>query len=286
MMRVSIITACYNRKETIGHAIESVLGQTYPDIEYIVVDGASTDGSTSVIEECLKREEGRCKKEESFAEQSGRSATKGDACQSKKAERKVKYISEPDRGMYEAVNKGIRMATGDVIALCHSDDRLYDERTVERVVRAFEEHSEAGMVYADGLFVDAAGGKTVRVWKGKRMRRWRLCCGWLPLHTTCFVRSEVYRNCGLYDESYKIAADTKLLLNILYKHRVRAVYLPQYVVRMLMGGASTDMHRQREMWKEDIRVFRETGFRFPLGMKLMKMMWKPAQFVRGWMIKN
>ena len=267
MMRVSIITACYNRKETIGHAIESVLGQTYPDIEYIVVDGASTDGSTEVV----RSEERRVKSEEFRAAHPYFS---------------FRFVSEPDRGMYEAVNKGIRMATGDVIALCHSDDRLYDERTVERVVRAFEEHPEAGMVYADGLFVDAAGGKTVRVWKGKRMRRWRLCCGWLPLHTTCFVRSEVYRNCGLYDESYKIAADTKLLLNILYKHRVRAVYLPQYVVRMLMGGASTDMHRQREMWKEDIRVFREMGFRFPLWMKLMKMMWKPAQFVRGWMIKN
>ena len=267
MMKITIITVCYNRTETIRHAMESVLRQTYPDIEYIVVDGGSTDGSVEMV-------------------RSVEQSVKSEAFRTAHPHFSFKFIVKPDHGMYEGLNNGIREATGNVIALCHSDDELYDERTVERVVRAFEEHPEAGMVYADGLYVDAVEGKTVRVWKGKRMRRWRLCCGWLPLHTTCYVRREVYERCGLYDESYKIAADTKSLLNILYKQRIQTMYLPQYVVRMLMGGASTDMHRQREMWKEDIRVFREMGFRSPLCMKLMKMMWKPAQFVRGWMIKN
>ena len=257
MMRVSIITACYNRKETIGHALESVLGQTYPGIEYIVVDGKSSDGSTSVIEECLKREEGRCKKEEF----------------------KVKFISELDHGMYEAINKGIRMATGDIIGLCHSDDELYDEKTIEKVVRTFEEHPEADMVYADGLYVNPENGRAVRVWKGKRLKRWRLRCGWLPLHTTCYVRREVHERYGLYDERYKIAADTKLLLTLLYQQRIQAVWLPQYVVRMQMGGASTDRERRKDMWREDVRVFRELGFRWPNLMKMMKMAWKPAQYI-------
>ena len=251
MMKVTIITACYNRAATVKNAMESVLGQTYPEIEYIVVDGASSDGSTSVIEECLKREE-----------------------------RKVKFISEPDHGMYEAINKGIRMATGDVIALCHSDDQLYDAHTVEKVVKVFEQHPEADMVYADGVFVNS-NGQAARVWKGGRNRRWKLNCGWLPLHTTFFIRKGVFEQYGLYDESYRIAADTKLLLELLYKERLKTAYLNKYVVRMLMGGASTDKEMVRKMWKEDIRVFKEMGFHFPVVMKMMKMMWKPAQFVRA-----
>lgn len=257
-MKVSIITACFNRKGSVINAMESVMRQTYPDIEYIVVDGASTDGSTLVIEECLRREEVRRKKE-AF---------------------RVKYISEPDHGMYEAINKGIRMATGDVIALCHSDDQLYDEHTVEQVMRVFEQHPEADIVYADGLFVNEHG-KAIRVWKGGQNRRWKLNCGWLPLHTTFYIKKSVFDKFGLYDESYRIAADTKMLLRLLYKERLKTAYLNKYVVKMLMGGKSTAMNRQHEMWQEDVRVFQEIGFKHPRLMKVMKMAWKPMQFVRA-----
>jgi len=263
-MKVSIITACYNRRNTIRQAMESVMAQTYPDIEYIVIDGASTDGSVSVIEECLRSEELR-KKNKGLT---------------------VKFFSEPDHGMYEAINKGIRMATGDVIALCHSDDQLYDEHTVEMVVKEFEMHPDAEMVYADGIYVNSKSGKAIRVWKGGKMSHWWLKCGWLPLHTTCYIRKEVYNRYGLYDESYKIASDTRYLLDILYRQRIKASFLPQFVVKMQMGGASTSRNRQKEMWKEDIRAFKETGFRFPVLMKMMKMMWKPSQFVRGKLIRR
>ena len=277
MMKVSIITACYNRKETIGKAIESVLRQTYPDIEYIVVDGGSSDGSTSVIEECLRSEE-------FFAEQSGKAERRVKSEELRSEERRVKseklkFVVKPDHGMYEGLNNGIRMATGDIIGLCHSDDQLFDEKTIEKVVRTFEEHPEADMVYADGLYVNPENGRAVRVWKGKPLKRWRLRCGWLPLHTTCYVRREVHERYGLYDERYKIAADTKLLLTLLYQQRIKAVWLPQYVVRMQMGGASTDRERRKDMWREDVRVFRELGFRWPNVMKIMKMAWKPAQFI-------
>lgn len=248
-MKVTIITTCYNRAGSLRNAIESVLRQQYPDIEYIVVDGGSTDGSRDIIEEYRGRI--------------------------------TKIVYKPDHGMYEGLNNGIREATGDIIALCHTDDELYDEHTVERVVATFEKDTEADMVYADGIFVNPQNGKTVRVWKGKTLRRWRLCCGWLPLHTTCYVRRTVHERYGLYDEQYKIAADTKLLLTVLYQKRIKAAYLPQQVVRMKMGGASTDRERVKDMWREDIRAFQETGFRWPFQMKLMKMMWKPMQFARA-----
>ena len=265
-MKVSVITACYNRNGTIRNAMESVLLQSYPDIEYIVVDGNSSDGSVDVIrsEELKVRSEAFRVAHPNFS---------------------FRFISEPDHGMYEAVNKGIRMATGDVIALCHSDDQLYDEHTVEKVVETFEIHPEADMVYADGVFVNEHG-KAVRVWKGGKNRRWKLCCGWLPLHTTSYIRKSVFDKYGLYDESFRIAADTKMLLKLLYQERLKTAYLPHYVVRMQMGGASTDMNRQQEMWKEDIRVFKEIGFRCPEWMKLMKMMWKPSQFIRGIISKD
>ena len=271
-MRVTIITACYNRAGTIQNAIKSVMSQTYPDIEYIVMDGASSDGSTSVIEECLK----------SFMIQDSgfKFQDSSDKIQDSGSKIQVKFISEPDHGMYEAINKGIRMATGDVIALCHSDDQLYDEHTVEKVVKAFEQHPEADIVYADGIYVSEQG-KAIRVWKGGQNRRWKLNCGWLPLHTTFYIKKSVFDKYGLYDESYKIAADTKMLMTLLYKERVKTTYLNQFVVRMLMGGNSTAMNRQQEMWQEDVRVFNELGFKCPRFMKLMKMAWKPMQFVRA-----
>lgn len=252
-MKVTIITACYNRVGTIRNAIESVLEQTYPDIEYIVVDAGSTDGTRDIINQYR--------------------------------ERISKVIFKPDNGMYEGINNGIREATGDFIGLCHSDDQLYDKRTVETMVQEIEKHPEADMVYANGIYFNSANGKVVRVWKSERMRLWRLRCGWLPLHTTCYIRREVYENFGNYDESYSISADTKFLLNILYKHRIKTAFLPQFVVKMQMGGASTDVHRRKEMWKEDVRAFNELGFHHPNIMKLMKMLWKPSQFLRGKLIR-
>lgn len=265
-MRVTIITACYNRGKTIKDAAESVMRQTYQDIEYIVMDGGSTDGSVETI-----RSVERQVNSEEF-----RDAHPGFS---------FKFISEPDNGMYEAINKGIRMATGDVIALCHSDDQLFDEHTVEDVVEQFKKHTEADMVYADGVFVNERG-KAVRVWKGGKNRRWKLNCGWLPLHTTFYIKKSVFEKYGLYDESYRIAADTKMLMTLMYKERLKTTYLPQFVVRMLMGGKSTAANKQREMWHEDVRVFRELGFCCPRLMKMMKMAWKPIQFVKASAVKQ
>ena len=202
-MRVTIITSCYNREHTIRGCIESVLAQDYPDIEYIVVDGASTDGSLKIINEYK--------------------------------ERIAKIISEPDHGMYEAINKGIRAATGDVIGLVHSDDFLYSPQTISHIVKPFEE-THADFVYGDGLFVNREDtDRVVRNWVGGEYRLWKVRHGWLPLHPTCYIKRGVIEKKGLYNESYKIAADSDFLFRYLLGGELSVTYLHEYIVRMRMG---------------------------------------------------
>ena len=252
-MKVSIITTCLNRVSTIRDAIESVLSQDYPDIEYIIVDGASTDGSVEVIRSMMNDLRWKV----SF-----------------------KFVSEPDGGMYEAINKGIRMATGDIIGLVHSDDMLYDSGVISDIVGMFEK-TGADFVYGDGIYVHTNNiDKVVRYWKGHSFHRWTVKLGWLPLHPTCYIRREVMLREGLYDESYRIAADTELLVRYLYKARLKVAYIQRLVIRMRMGGLSTDSERRRQMWNEDIRLYKAHGFA-ARSTKLMKMMWKVPQFIRA-----
>lgn len=247
-MKISIITTCFNRKATIRNAVESVLAQDYPGIEYIVVDGASTDGTTNIV-----REYG------------GRIA---------------KIISEPDRGMYEAINKGIRAATGDVVGLLHSDDFFYDNHVVSRIAERMEK-TGADFLYGNGLFVDCDNtDKVVRNWIGGKYRTWKVRHGWLPLHPTCYIKRDVMLRRGLYNETYKIAADSDLLLRYLMGGDITVTYLDCYIVKMRMGGLSTDNARRRQMWHEDIRMYHSHGIN-PVIAKIEKMMWKVPQFVRA-----
>ena len=247
-MKVSIITSCYNRCTTIRGAIESVLSQDYPDIEYIIVDGLSNDGSMDVINQY----QGRV----------------------------AKVVSERDHGMYEAINKGIKMATGDIIGLVHSDDFLYDSHVISDVVKKFEE-SGADFVYGDGVYVNSEDiNKPVRNWIGGSYHRWKVACGWLPLHPTCYIRRDVMMREGLYDESFRIAADTDLLVRYLYKAKLKVAYMHRRIIRMRMGGLSTDSEKRKLMWNEDIRLYKAHGF-WALPTKLMKMAWKVPQFVEA-----
>ena len=179
-MKVSIITSCYNREATIRGAIESVLEQDYPDIEYIVVDGASKDNSLAVINEYKNGID--------------------------------TIISEPDKGMYEAINKGIRAATGDIIGLIHSDDFLFSSHTISDIVKTFEEQ-DADMIYGNGVFVDYDDtNQMIRNWISGRYSKENVKNGWLPLHPTVYIKKECMDKWGPYDESYRIAADSDLLV--------------------------------------------------------------------------
>ena len=245
-MKVSIITSCFNRHSTIGQAIESVLAQDYTNIEYIVIDGASTDGSMQII-----------------------NSYKGKI---------TKIISEPDNGMYEALNKGIRIATGDIIGLVHSDDFLFAKDTISKIVMTFKQ-TNADFIYGNGLFVDSIDtNKIIRNWESGKYSKWKVKHGWLPLHPTCYIKKSCIDKLGLYDESYKIAADSDFLVRYLYEANLKVHYLNEYIVRMRMGGLSTDKKRRKKMWEEDIRMYRSHGFN-PTLTKIQKMAWKVPQFI-------
>ncbi len=252
-MKVSIITSCFNREATIRDCIESVLSQDYSDIEYIVVDGASKDGSLKIIKEY-----------------EGRIST---------------IISEPDRGMYEGINKGLRLATGDIIGLMHSDDFFYTTDTISKIVQQIEQQ-RAEILYGDGLYVDEQDtNKIVRNWISGKYTKSKMRNGWLPLHPTVYIRRECFDKMGLYNESYKIAADSDFLLRYMYKADFRVTYYDNYVVRMRMGGLSTSPEKMKQKWAEDLRLYRENGFNpyWTLGCKIIS---KIPQFISAKLIKN
>ena len=247
-MRVSIITTCFNRERTIRGTIESVLGQDYSDIEYIIIDGASKDGSLKVINEYK--------------------------------DRIARIVSEPDGGMYEGLNKGLRMATGDIIGLVHSDDFLYSTDTISHIVRAFGQ-TGADMVYGNGIFVDEQDTtKIVRDWHSGTYKKGKVARGWLPLHPTVYITKEWLARCGMYDESYKIAADSEWLVRNLHDLSPKVHYIDEYIVRMRMGGLSTDPAKMKRKWGEDLRMYRSHGIHPHLALAC-KIASKVPQFVKA-----
>ena len=205
-MKFSIITAVYNNRNEISNAIDSVLLQTYKDIEYIVVDGGSTDGTQEVI------------------------ATYGD--------RIAKFISEPDKGIYDALNKGLSLATGNVAGILHSDDLFASTSTIEKIARIFEQ-SGCDAVYGDLLYVSKMDtSKIIRNWKSKPFNVINFRHGWMPAHPTLFMKRKVYDEFGFFDLHYRIAADYDLMLRTLGTGKLACKYLPEVITRMRVGGAS------------------------------------------------
>jgi glycosyltransferase involved in cell wall biosynthesis len=211
--KVSIITAVYNGGKTLPQAIESVLSQSYPFIEYIIIDGNSTDNTQSIIR--------------SYG---------GKISQ---------WISEPDQGIYDAMNKGLKMATGDIIGILNSDDFYQNNRVIERVVEVFnKENSDA--LYGDLMYVDAENtSKVVRYWKANSYRPNSFLLGWMPPHPTFFVKKELYDQYGLFHTQFRCSADYELMLRLIHKNRIRLSYLPELIVNMRTGGISNKSIQSR-----------------------------------------
>jgi glycosyltransferase len=205
-MKVSIITSVYNNRDSIAQAIESVLNQTYSDIEYIVIDGASTDGTVDIIKSY----------EDSISI----------------------FISEPDNGIYDGLNKGIHLATGDIIGFLHSDDFYFSNTVIEEIVNIFQER-ECDGVYGDLVYVDNKNtNRVIRYWKSGEFKYKNLKEGWMPPHPAFFLKKEVYNKYGGFDINFKISADYNFILKIFKKRGFRAIYIPKIIYIMRVGGIS------------------------------------------------
>jgi len=205
-MKISIITVVYNADAFLKDCIKSVISQTYPNIEYIIVDGGSTDSTLSIINNY-----------NSFI---------------------THFISEKDQGIYDAVNKGIKIATGDVIGVLNSDDVLADKNIIYQVVRAFKQNANTDGVYGDLNYVHPTKMHIVRAWKSKQANFKDIEKGWMPAHPTLYLKKMLFEKFGNYALDLGTAADYDLILRFFHQYRIKTSYLPILMVNMRMGGVS------------------------------------------------
>ena len=280
-MKITLITACYNSVETIGTAIESVLSQKGVDVEYIVVDGGSKDGTVDIIKEYADKTLNSQLLTPNFT---------------------FRWLSESDKGMYDAINKGIRMATGDVVGILNADDVLATDDTLARIAAAFQpskqtthhsptpsllDSSTIDCVYADIRFVREGESvealrkaKSVRYCSAAKWRPWMFRFAAMVPHPSFYVRRECFERLGGYSLDYRICADFELELRYLYLAKLKAAYLPECVVVMRMGGMSTAGWRSNiEINREDLRALRCHGIWSCLPLIYLKYLFKIWGFV-------
>ena len=273
-MKISLITACFNSEATIRTAIDSVLSQKGVDIEYIVVDGGSKDGTVEIIKEYAEKTLNSQLLTPNFT---------------------FRWLSESDRGMYDAINKGIKMATGDVVGILNADDVLASDDTLAHIVSAFNtdsyplapDSSRIDAVYADIRFVmegetveAVRKAETVRYCSAKRWRPWMFRFAAMVPHPSFYVRRECFARLGGYSLDYRICADFELELRYLLLAKLRAAYLPECVVIMRMGGMSTSGWRSNLVInREDLRALRANGVWSCLPLIYLKYLFKIWGFV-------
>ena len=225
-MKVSIITVSYNSARTIRDTLVSVQKQTYKDIEYIVVDGNSSDGTIEIVKQFLDS-----------AKDVSQDASQG----SKKGASQgvvTKFLCEQDKGIYDAMNKGLAMATGEVIGVLNSDDFYCSNDVIEEVVRAFQQNN-TDCLYGDLNYVDPIEpSKIIRKWRSGHYTKENFLKGWMPPHPTFFVKKSCYENFGTFDTQFKSAADYELMLRFLFKESCSAQHLPKVMIHMRAGGVS------------------------------------------------
>ncbi|WP_172280008.1 glycosyltransferase family 2 protein [Chryseobacterium sp. LAM-KRS1] len=232
-MKISIITVCWNSEKYLRTAIESVLQQTYKNIEYIIVDGGSTDNTLEIIKSYEPLFEG-----------------------------KMRWISEKDNGIYDAMNKGIEMSTGDVIGLLNSDDFYISESSFKEILDCFDKE-KVDSVFADLYYVKENNtDKIVRKWKTGTRKAFSK--GWHPAHPCFFVKKEIYKSFGAFDLRYRIAADFEIMLRFLEKHQISSFYLENFILKMRLGGESNKSLSNIKKGKQEIlNAFRKHDIKVP-----------------------
>lgn len=220
--KISIITASYNSAGTIADTIKSVSSQTHTHTEHIIVDGGSTDKTREIL---------------------------------RSHEDKIsRFISDPDCGIYDAMNKGIALANGEIVGLLNADDVYADNTVLERVVEVFSDPA-VDACYADLVYVDKNNlNKTIRYWRSCDYRDGLFAKGWVPPHPTFFVRRKIYEKYGKFDLNYPLAADFELMARFMHKHKVKSVYIPEVLIKMRLGGATNK--NIANIFKQNIEIYR------------------------------
>lgn len=248
-MKISVVTAVYNRTETIAEAINSVAVQSCSDLEYVVVDGNSNDGTEQVIES--------------------------------NTESIHKSIRESDSGIYDALNKGIAASTGDVIGFLHADDLFADNQVIERIQQKFQS-GDFDAVYGDLTYVAFDDpDRIIRYWRSGDYSRRKFWFGWMPPHPTVYVRREIYEQFGSYRVNHGSAADYECMVRLMVKNQIRVGYVPQVAVKMRVGGESNASIKNRLNANDaDRKAWIENGLKPPFGLRFTKPLSKLPQYIR------
>lgn len=241
-MKISVVTAAWNSGKTVKDTIESVLHQTYKDVEHIIKDGGSKDDTMAICTDYLNRV-----------------YSSDDALKS--TMKTMKIVSEKDGGIYDAMNKGVKMASGDIIGILNSDDFYTSDDVLQKVADEFQKDSSLEAVYGDIHFVKPDNlNKCTRYYSSKSFRPWLLRFGFMPAHPSFYVRREVYEKYGLYDLQFRTSSDFEWMVRLFAKHHIRAKYLPMDFVTMRDGGESTaGMEAKRKVNNDIVSSLRKHG---------------------------
>ncbi len=247
--KVSIITVAFNSDKTIEDTIKSVVNQTYPNIEYIIIDGQSSDNTLDICNQYN--------------------------------DKISKIISEKDKGIYDAMNKGIKNSTGDIIGILNSDDFYANNQVIEKIVNTFIQH-QPDAVYANLVYVDANdANKITRTWIAGNYKPKAFLKGWMPPHPTFFIKKDCYNKYGHYTLKLKSAADYELMLRMIHKHNIKVAYLDEIITKMRVGGMSNASIKNRlKANKEDKMAWKMNGLKPNLLTLIRKPLSKITQFLK------
>jgi glycosyltransferase involved in cell wall biosynthesis len=249
-MKISIITITYNSAATVEDTIKSVVMQDYPNVEYLIIDGKSKDNTLQIVE--------------------------------KYKDKITKVVSEKDKGLYDALNKGIKHATGDIIGMLHSDDLYSHPQVISNIVKTFQDHPEAEGVYADLVFVNRNDtDKVMRTWESGTYQEGDFLKGWMPPHPTFFVKKETYEKHGGFNTELKLSADYELMLRLIHKNQIKLAYLNEVIVKMRMGGVSNvSFFVKLKANLEDKMAWKINGMKPKMTTMLMKPLRKLGQYFK------
>lgn len=246
-MKISLITVVYNGETFLQDCFNSVYDQTYPDVEYLVIDGGSKDNTLAIIAE-----------NQSHIDY---------------------FVSEPDRGLYDAINKGIAKATGDIIGILNADDMFSGPHVLAAIAETFKNQPEIDGLYGDLNYIQPTTGKIIRKWKSRNTTFKDLKQGWMPAHPTLYLKKALFEKHGSYALDLGTTADYDLMLRFLYTHQIKTVYLPMLMVNMRTGGVSNKSLYNRWMaMVNDYKALKRNKLRYPFWVLIKKKLSKLKQF--------